>query len=40
VRVAEIGLEDQTPALVKLSPDEARKLAQTLLDAARQAEAE
>ncbi len=35
-----VGMEEQTPSLVKMSPDEARKLAQTLLDAAREAEAE
>jgi hypothetical protein len=35
-----IGMEDQTPTLVKMSPEEARELAQTLMDAARQAEAE
>ena len=35
-----VGMEEQTPSLVKMSPDEARELAQTLLDAAREAEAE
>jgi hypothetical protein len=35
-----VGMEEQTPTLVKMSPEEARDLAQTLMDAARQAEAE
>jgi hypothetical protein len=35
-----IGMEEQTPTLVKMSPEEARELAQTLMEAARQAEAE
>ena len=35
-----VGMEEQTPSLVKMSPDEARELAQTLLDAAREADAE
>ena len=35
-----VGMEEETPKLVKMSPDEARELAQTLVDAARQAEAE
>jgi hypothetical protein len=34
------GMEEETPTLVKMSPDEARELAQTLLDAARRAESE
>ena len=34
------GMEEETPSLLKMSPDEARELAQTLLDAAREAEAE
>lgn len=35
-----VGMEEETPSLVKMSPEEARELAQTLLDAAREAEAE
>jgi hypothetical protein len=35
-----VGMEEETPSLVKMSPDEARELAETLLDAARQADAE
>jgi hypothetical protein len=35
-----IGMEEQSPTLVKMSPEEARELAQTLMDAAREAEAE
>jgi hypothetical protein len=35
-----VGMEEETPSLVKMSPEEARELAETLLDAARQAEAE
>ena len=34
-----VGMEEQTPSLVKMSPDEARELAETLLEAARHAEA-
>jgi len=32
------GREEETPSLLKMSPDEARELAKTLVDAARQAE--
>jgi hypothetical protein len=35
-----IGMEEQTPTLIKMSPDEARRVAQELADAAREAEAE
>jgi hypothetical protein len=35
-----IGMEEHSPTLVKMSPEEARELAQTLMDAAREAEAE
>jgi hypothetical protein len=35
-----VGMEDEAPRLVKMSPDEARELAQTLVDAAREAEAQ
>jgi hypothetical protein len=34
------GMEDEVPTLVKMSPEEAREVAQTLMDAAREAEAE
>ena len=33
-----VGIEEETPSLLKMSPDEARELAETLVDAARQAE--
>ena len=33
-----VGMEEETPSLLKMSPDEARELAETLVDAARQAE--
>ncbi len=35
-----VGLEEETPSLLKMSPDEARELAESLVDAARQAEDE
>jgi hypothetical protein len=35
-----IGMEEQSPTLVKMKPEEARELAETLMDAARQAEGE
>ena len=35
-----VGMEEETPSLLKMSPDEARELAQTLAEAARQAEDE
>jgi hypothetical protein len=35
-----VGKEDPVPMLVNMNPDEARELAQALIDAARQAEAE
>jgi hypothetical protein len=35
-----VGMEEQTPSLLKMSPDEARELAEALVDAARQAEGE
>jgi hypothetical protein len=35
-----VGMEEETPSLLKMSPDEARELAEALVDAARQAEAE
>jgi hypothetical protein len=35
-----VGMEEETPTLIKMSPEEARALAQTVLDAARRAEAE
>jgi hypothetical protein len=35
-----VGMEEETPSLVKMNPDEARQLAETLLDAAQEAEAE
>jgi hypothetical protein len=35
-----LGMEEETPSLLKMSPDEARELAETLVDAARQAEDE
>ncbi len=45
VRVAVTGLdvvgrEEETPTLLKMSPEEARELAQTLMAAAREAQAE
>jgi hypothetical protein len=33
-------MEEQTPTLVKMSPEEARELAEILMDAAREADAE
>jgi hypothetical protein len=35
-----VGKEEETPSLLKMSPDEARDLAETLVEAARQAEDE
>ena len=35
-----VGMEQETPSLLKMSPDEARELAESLVDAARQAEDE
>jgi hypothetical protein len=35
-----VGMEEETPSLLKMSPDEARELAETLAEAARQAEDE
>jgi hypothetical protein len=35
-----VGMEQATPSLLKMSPDEARELAESLVDAARQAEDE
>ncbi len=35
-----IGMEEQAPTLVKMNPDEARELAQALIDAAREADGE
>ena len=35
-----VGMEEETPSLLKMSPDEARELAEILVDAARQAEDE
>lgn len=35
-----IGNEDSVPMLVKMDPDEARELAEALIDAARRTEAE
>ena len=35
-----MGKEDPVPMLVNMKPDEARELAQALIDAARQPEAE
>jgi hypothetical protein len=35
-----VGKEDPVPMLVNMNPDEARELAQALIDAARQVEAE
>jgi hypothetical protein len=35
-----IGMEEQAPTLVKMNPDEARELAQVLVDAAREADGE
>ena len=35
-----VGMEEQTPTLVKLTPDEARNLAKELTAAAREAEVE
>jgi hypothetical protein len=35
-----VGMEEETPSLLKMSPDEARELAETLAKAARQAEDE
>ena len=35
-----VGMPEETPTLLKMSPGEARELAQTLLEAAREAEAE
>jgi hypothetical protein len=35
-----VGKEDPVPMLVKMNPDEARELAQALIDAARRTEAE
>jgi hypothetical protein len=35
-----VGVEEEVPKLLKMSPDEARELARTLMDAARQAEGE
>jgi hypothetical protein len=45
VKIAVIGLDvagmpEETPSLLKMSPDEARELAKTLVDAARRAEGE
>ena len=33
-----VGMPEEVPTLLKMSPEEARQLAQTLLDAAREAE--
>ena len=35
-----VGMEEETPSLLKMSPDEARELGKTLAEAARQAEDE
>ena len=35
-----VGMQEETPSLLKMSPDEARELAETLAEAARQAEDE
>jgi hypothetical protein len=35
-----VGMEEETPSLLKMSPDEARELAEILAEAARQAEDE
>ena len=35
-----VGMPEEAPTLLKMSPEEARELAQTLLDAAREAEGE
>ena len=35
-----VGMEEETPSFLKMSPEEARDLAHTLLEAAREAEAE
>jgi hypothetical protein len=35
-----VGMDEQTPTLVKMDPEEARRLAQALTEAAREAEDE